>query len=127
MKTIDLNYSIDTGKTAVNEEGKEEKVFGKYSVKMNVPSDFDEAGQIYGKETFYQKGMGQIIIDGRRLCYTAKDNADAQEKINKWMPGVSMARAGGMTKKEMLDMLGDMSEDEILAMKEQIRKKREEG
>ena len=120
MKQIPLKYSIDTG--AVDAEGK--KVFKEESVNINVPETFTEAGQVYGEDVFYAKGMAQIIIDARRLCYKAKDSAEAQETVNKWTPGISLARATGMTKKEIGEMLGDMSEDEILEMVEEIKKKR---
>ncbi len=129
MKLIELKYSLPIldaeGKPTKDVEGN--KAFAQYIVLMNVPEDYTELGQIYGEAVSYVKAMAQIIIDARRLCYNAKDNADAQETINKWTPGVSMARAGGVSKKEAVELLRDFTEDEVLAMVEEIKRKRGEA
>ena len=122
MKQITLKYSVDTG--AKDDEGS--KIFKEESVVINGPENFTEAGQMYGEDIFYAKGMAQIIIDARRLCYKAENPIKAQELVNKWTPGVSLARATGMTKKEIGELLHDLSEDEIMAMVEEVKKKRGE-
>jgi len=129
MKQIELRYSLpifeEDNKTQ-KKDAEDNKLFSQYHVNMMVPEGFDEAGQIYGKEIFYAKGMAQIIIDARRLCYKAKTEAEAQEFVNKWMPGLSTAKSTGLTKKEIAELTQDFSEDEMREMIEIIRSKRGE-
>jgi len=120
MKIEKLNYSIKTGEK--DEEGND--IFTKHSVDFNIPVDLDEMSQVWGANVAYEKAMATIIIDARRLCYKAKDNAEAQDLVSKWIPGVSTGRSG-MTKKELVDLLGDMSEEEITALKEMAKQRRE--
>lgn len=121
MKVERLKYSINTGEK--DEEGN--AIFTKHSVDFNIPEDYNELSQIWGEKVGYDKAMATIVIDARRICYKAKDNAEAQDLMNKWIPGVSVGRSG-VTKKELLDLLGDMSEEEIMALREMAKQKRAE-
>lgn len=120
MRIEKLNYSINTGE----KDAEGNIIFTKHSVDFNVPADIEELVQVWGANVAYEKAMATIIIDARRLCYKAKDNTEAQELVSKWIPGVSTGRSG-MTKKELVDLLGDMSEEEITALKEMAKQRRE--
>lgn len=119
MKTININYAKkivdENGKPVmvVDTEGKEVQEVYNGIVSMNAPEDFDELGQMWGKEVGFQKAMATIIIDARRLCYEANTPEEAQNMVNAFTPGVSRTRAtGGMSKKAIMETLKDLEKSD---------------
>jgi len=129
MKQIQLKYSLpvlDSENKPVLEEGK--KKYIEHTVNLTIPEDIDEAGQIYGKETFYNKGMAQIKIDARRLCYEAESPEQAQQFMNSFSPGVSLGRQTASRKKELLSLLdeqGITSPEDIEEMVKMLKARKE--
>ena len=107
MKTIAITY-------AKKDESGEEFT---NSVTMNFPEDFDELGDVWGKEVGYQKAKAQIVIDARRLCYEADTPEKAQELVDNFVPGVSRTRTtSGLSKKAFMDLFSKLPKDEQEAL-----------
>ena len=86
-------------------------------VTMNFPETIEEMIATWGDNVAYQKAKAQIVIDARRFCYTAETPEAAQEIINSWVPGATRSRmTSGVSKKALLELLKDMSKDDIAAL-----------
>lgn len=104
-KETQINYSKKNEETGEEFNG---------TVTMNFPENLDEAVKMWGENVILGKALAQITIDARRLCYTAESPEQAQTMVSEWTPGVNRVRsASGVSKKAMLALLSEMSEDEI--------------
>lgn len=95
--------------TKKDESGEEQG----YSVTMQVPEDIHEMINVWGENVAYHKAMAQIIIDARRRCYDADTVEAAQEAVNNWTPGVITRTTGGVSKKALMELLGELDKDAL--------------
>lgn len=107
----------------VNYSGKDKETGQEYSgsFTLQVPESVDEGIQMWGEDVILSKAVSAVQIDAQRIARPFQDDSEgAQNAINEWTPGVSRTRAGGPSKKAIVDAMKKLDPERLSALLEEL-------
>ncbi len=106
------------------------RVGQEFEVTKNLPSNIDEAVEMYGAEVVFSRFRGALVIDLQSYMRTQIKKKDftedaLQTAVDNWTPGT---RGPGVSMEQKAEnLMAGMSEEDLQALLGRVQARKEEG